>query len=179
MDTDSFIVHVKTDIYKDIAEDVERRFDILNYEIDIPLPKGKNKNVTGLMKKELGGQIKIKLVSLRAKTYSYLKVNNDDDKKAKGTNRYLIKRKLKIKDCKKLLKASQIENKINYLEKKIIDIDCLKEEKKFVKNKLILKTQQRFKNERQNIFIEVINKIGLSSNDDKRIQSIDLIETYA
>ena len=43
MDTDSLIVHVKTDdIYKDIAEDVEKRFDTSNFEIDIPLPKGKN-----------------------------------------------------------------------------------------------------------------------------------------
>ena len=42
MDTDSFIVHIKTDdIYKDIA-DVETRFDISNFEIDRPLPKGKN-----------------------------------------------------------------------------------------------------------------------------------------
>ena len=48
-DTDSFIVYIKTDdIYKDIAEDVERRFDMSNYEsesnsIERPLPKGKNK----------------------------------------------------------------------------------------------------------------------------------------
>ena len=42
MDTDSFIVHVKTDdIYKDIAEDVETRFDTSNFEIDRPLTKGK------------------------------------------------------------------------------------------------------------------------------------------
>ena len=33
--------------------------------------------------------------------------------------------------------------------------------------------------ERQNIFTKKINKIALSSNDDKRIQSIDSIETYA
>ena len=39
MDTDSFIIHVKTDdIYKDVAEDVETRFDTSNYEIDRPLP---------------------------------------------------------------------------------------------------------------------------------------------
>ena len=39
METDSFIIHVKTeDIYKDVAEDVERRFDTSNYEIDRPLP---------------------------------------------------------------------------------------------------------------------------------------------
>ena len=44
MDTDSFIVHVKTDdIYNDIAEDVEKRFDTSNFEIDRPLPKGKKK----------------------------------------------------------------------------------------------------------------------------------------
>ena len=43
MDTDSFIVYIKTDdIYKDIAEDVETRFDTSNYELDRPLPKGKN-----------------------------------------------------------------------------------------------------------------------------------------
>ena len=42
-----------------------------------------------------------------------------------------------------------------------------------------LKTHQTFKNERQNVFTEEINKIALGPNDDKRIQSIDLIETYA
>ena len=48
-----------------------------------------------------------------------------------------------------------------------------------MKNRLILKTQQRFKSERHNVFTEEINKIALSSNDDKRMQSIDSIETYA
>ena len=48
MDTDSFNVNVKTDdIYKDIAEDVEKRFDTSNFEIDTPLPKGRNKKVIG------------------------------------------------------------------------------------------------------------------------------------
>ena len=43
MDTDSFIVHVKTDdIYKDIAEDVEKRFGTSNFKRDRTLPKGKN-----------------------------------------------------------------------------------------------------------------------------------------
>ena len=44
MDTDSFIVHVKTDdIYKEIAEDVETRFDTSNFELDRPLTVGKIK----------------------------------------------------------------------------------------------------------------------------------------
>ena len=57
MDTNSFIAHVKTDdIYKDIAEDVEKRFNTSNYEIDRPLPKGKNKKVVALMKDKLRGK---------------------------------------------------------------------------------------------------------------------------
>ena len=51
MDTDSFIVHVKADdIYKHIIEDVKIRFDTSNYELDRPLPKGKNKKVIGIIK---------------------------------------------------------------------------------------------------------------------------------
>ena len=83
VDTDSFIVNVKTDdIYKDIAIDVETRFNTLNFEIDTPLPKGKNKEVIGIMKDELGEQILKKFVGLKAKIYSYLKDNNDEDKKS-------------------------------------------------------------------------------------------------
>ena len=78
MDTDSFIVHVKAeDIYKDIAEDVEKRFDTSNFEINRPLSLGKNKKVIGLMKGELGRQIMKEFFGLRATTYSYLKENND------------------------------------------------------------------------------------------------------
>ena len=47
-----------------------------------------------------------------------------------------------------------------------------------MKNKAIIKTQQRFKSERHNVFTEVINKIALSANDDKRILAIDSMETY-
>ena len=76
------------------------------------------------------------------------------------------------------MKASQIENIINYLERKEVDVDCLKEDKKeHIKNRIILKTQQRFKKERHNIFTEKIIKILLISSDDKRLQSIDSIET--
>ena len=54
MDTDSFVMNIKTeDFYKDIVNDVEKRFDTSNYEVDRPLPTGKNKKVIGLMKDEL------------------------------------------------------------------------------------------------------------------------------
>ena len=54
-DTYSFIINIKTeDFYEDIANDVERRFDTSNYEVNRPLPKGKSKKEIGLMKDELG-----------------------------------------------------------------------------------------------------------------------------
>ena len=57
-DTDSFIINIKTnDFYEDIASDVEDRFDTSNYEVNRPLPVGKNKTVIGLMKDELGGKV--------------------------------------------------------------------------------------------------------------------------
>ena len=44
MDTDGFIVYIKTDdIYKDIAEDVETRFDTSNHELERSLAKGRYK----------------------------------------------------------------------------------------------------------------------------------------
>ena len=56
MDTDSFIMNIKTnDFYKDISDDVDNRFDTSNYEVKRPLLMGKNKNVIVLMKDELGG----------------------------------------------------------------------------------------------------------------------------
>ena len=73
MDTDSFIMDIKTeDFYKDIANDVEKRSDTSNYEVNRPLPTGKNKKVIGLMKDELGGKIITEFVILRPKAYSYL-----------------------------------------------------------------------------------------------------------
>ena len=70
------------------------------------------------------------------KIYSYLKDINDEDKKAKDTKKCVIKRKLKFKDYKKYLKASQVENKVNYKEKNKSDIDSVKEDKKeFLKSK--------------------------------------------
>ena len=63
MDTESFIVYIKTnDIYKDTAEYVQDRFDTSNYELDRPLPKGKNKKVFRLMKNKMGGKIIAKFV---------------------------------------------------------------------------------------------------------------------
>ena len=93
MDTDSFILYLKTDdIYKDIAEDAKTRFDTSNYELERPLCKGKNEKVIGLMKDELGREITRKFVGLRVRTYSYLIDDGSVDKKVKHTKMCVIKK---------------------------------------------------------------------------------------
>ena len=151
MDTDSFVMNIKTnDFYKDIANDVEKRFDTSNYEVNRPLPTGKTKKVIGLMKDELGGKIITEFVTLRPKTYSYLTDDGKEDKKAKGTKNCVIKRMIKFNAYK----------------------NCL------LKEKVILKSQQRFISKKHNVYTENINKIALSNNDDKRIVSSDKITSY-
>ena len=108
MDADSQIVHVKTDdVYKDIAKDVETRFDTSDFELERPLPKRKNKKIVGLMKNELGGQILKKFGGLRI---NYLKDKNDEDKKAKGTTKCVIK-KLNLKIMKTFQKELNLRIK--------------------------------------------------------------------
>ena len=60
-----YIVYIKADdISKEIVEDVETKFDTLDYELDRALPKGKNKKVIELMKDELSWKIMTKFVGL-------------------------------------------------------------------------------------------------------------------
>ena len=151
MATDSFIMSIKTEnFYKDIANDVEKRFDTSNYEVDSPLSTGKNKKVIGLMKDELGGRVITEFVALRPKTYSYLTGDCKEDKKAKGTKKCVIKRMIKFNDYE----------------------NCL------LNGEVVLKSQQRFKSKGHDVYTKSINKIELSSNDDKRIISLDKITSY-
>ena len=152
MATDSFTMSIKTeDFYKDIANDVEKRFDTSNYEVDRPLSTGKNKKVIGLMKDELGGRVITEFVPLRPKTYSYLTGDCKEDKKAKGTKKCVIKRMIKFNDYE----------------------NCL------LNGEVVLKSQQRFKSKGHDVYTKSINKIELSSNDDKRIISLDKITSYS
>ena len=151
MDMDSFIRIIKmNDFYKDISIDVDKRFDTSNYEINRPLPTGKNKKGIGVMKDELGGKIITEFVTLRSKTYSYSTDDGKEDKKAKGTKKCVIKRMIKFNDYK----------------------NC------FLKDKVLLKSQQRFISKKHDVYTENINKIALSNNDDKRIVSSDKITSY-
>ena len=96
MDTDSFAIHIKTeDVYEDIANDVEKWFDISNYDEndDRPLPIGKYKKEISFFKDELGGKIMKEFSGLRAKTYAYLMDDDGEKKKAKGTKKERNKKK--------------------------------------------------------------------------------------
>ena len=137
--------YINSNLYEDIANGVEKRFDTSNYEVNRPLPK-----VIGLIKNVLGGKIMTEFAELRPKTYSYLMDDDNSDKKAKGTKKCVMKRVLKFNDYK----------------------DCL------LNNEIILKSQQRFESEAHNVYTEEVNKIALSSNDDKGLQTFDGITSY-
>ena len=104
----------------------------------------------GLFKDELGGKIITEFVALRAKAYSYLDDDGNKHKKSKGTKRCLIKQKLMFQN---------FEN-------------CL------INNKAIYRSYERFKSYNHDVYTEEVNKVALNSNDDKRIQTFDGIETY-
>ena len=90
-------------VYNHIANDVEKRFDTSNYEIERPLARDKNKKVIGFMKDKLCGKIMTEYVALRPKTNSSLIDDDINDKKAKGTKKCVIKRILKFNYYKNFL----------------------------------------------------------------------------
>ncbi len=151
MDTDSLVYHIKTDdFYKDIAGDVEARFDTSNYpkpkdESDVkyrPLPIGKNNKIIGRMKDELGGKIMAEFIALRPKMYAYEKLDGGVDKKCKGTKKCVVKKHITFKDYKKVLETGDVQ----------------------------YRTQQRFISDKHRVFTQSVRKVALSANDDKRIQ---------
>ena len=115
MNTDSFIMNVKMeDFHKDIANDVEKKYDTSNYVSERPSPIGKNKKVIGLMKDELGGRIMKEFFGLGSKCYSYLMDDGEVDKRAKVIKKCVRKRYLlfnnyveSLKEKKKILRSQK------------------------------------------------------------------------
>ena len=110
----------------------------------------KIKKIIGLMKNQLGGKIITEFVILRPKTYSFLTDDGKEHKKAKGTKKCVIKKKIKFNDYKKCLFSDE----------------------------LILRSQQRFISKKHDVYTENVNKIALSNNDDKGIVSSNKISSY-
>ena len=152
-DTDSFIIHIITeDFFADISDDVERWFDTFNYDENDkrPLPIGENKKELGIFKHELGGKMMKEVCVLRVKTWAYRMDDDSEKKKAKGTKKAVIKGLIGY------------ENYIDFL----------------YNGTVILRSQQRFKSYRHKLYTEEVNKVLLSSNDDKRLQTFDRITSF-
>ena len=84
----------------------------------------------------------------RAKTYAYLMDDDSEKRKATGTKKCIIKRRIRFEDYKRWL----------------------------LKNNIISTTQLRFKTDIH--ISEEVNKIVISSNDDQRLQTFDRVTTY-
>ena len=103
-----------------------------------------------MFKDELGWKIIKEFVALRGKAYAYLKEDGSEHKKAKGRKKCIIKRELTFDSYKDSL----------------------------FDNKIILQSQQTFRSDHHEVCTEEVNKIALSSNNDKRWQTFDGVTPY-
>ena len=152
-DTDSLMYEITTeDFYRDISSDVHKKFDTSNFAKDHKsvIPTGVNKKVIGMMKDEAGGKQITEFVGLRSKLYSF-KIDEKEEKKCKGVKKSEVKRTINFKDYK----------------------DCLFTGKKHMRSMNVIRSHKH------EIFTETINKVALSSEDDKRIICEDKIHTLA
>ena len=152
MDTDSLVYHIKTDdFYTDITPEVPTRFDTSAHRSDRPLPVGLSKKIIGLMKDEMGGDVIEEFIALRPKLYSYRKHCGKKEKKCKGIKKNVVKKTLTFEDYKNCL-----FNKTN-----------------------VSRSQLLFRSYKPDVHMIEVNKLALSSDDDKRIIQPDGISTRA
>ena len=152
MDTDSLVYEmIPEDFYADIADNVPSRFDTSGYCPNRPLPVGLNKKVIGLMKDELEGAIMTEFVALRAKLYSYEKLDGSEDKKCKGIKKCIVKKTLTFEDYKTCLFSDSTE----------------------------YRSQLMFRSSKHEVDTIEVNKVALNRNDDKRISRKGEIPTFA
>ena len=141
-DTDSVVIYVETEkIFKVTAGDVEKWFNTSNYDENDkrPLAIGINKKVIRKFKDELERKIMTEFCAHRAKAYANITEDGSVHKRAKGTKKCVIKREIMFEHYK----------------------DCL------FNSKTIIKSQQRFRSDHHKVHTEEVNKIAMSSNDDK------------
>ena len=165
-DTDSLMYLIQTDdVYNDIKKDVKKKFDTSNFPDVHPsgIKTGVNEKVVGKFKNEAAANNITHFVGRSSKLYSYLiemqyekngKLDvpkEDTIRKAKGVKKSVIKKSLTFEDYKK----------------------CLFSEEKVLKEMNIIRSQNH------DIYSMNVNKVALSSNDDKRIICSNKIDTLA
>ena len=153
-DTDSLMYEIETeDFYKDISGDVKDRFDTSDYPENHPsgIPTGINKKVLGMFKDEVAGKRIKEFVGLRAKLYSFIMEDGKENKRCKGVKKQVVESSITHEDYK----------------------TCLRTGKEQLRKQNILRSYDH------EIFTEEVNKIALSSIDDKRYILDDGIHTLA
>ena len=123
------------------------------------LPTGENKKVPGFFKTELGGKIIEKFYALRANTWAYL-INGDNDD-GYDKEKIINKKAKSIEKCVTKLRL-MFENYTDSL----------------FNDKIKLKSQTLFRSDHHNVYTLEINKIVLSSSDNKRLQTPYRVTTY-
>ena len=153
-DTDSLMYEIETeDFYKDISKDVKDRFDTSDYPKNHPsgIPTGINKKVLGMFKDEAAGKRIKEFVGLRAKLYSFIMEDGKENKRCKGVKKQVVESSITHEDYK----------------------TCLRTGKEQLRKQNILRSYEH------EVFTEEVNKIALSSIDDKRYILDDGIHTLA
>ena len=153
-DTDSLMYEIETeDFYKDISKDVKDRFDTSDYPENHPsgIPTEINKKVLGMFKDEAAGKRIKEFVGLRAKLYSFIMEDGKENKRCKG------------------VKKQVVENSITHEDYKT----CLRTGKEQLRKQNIIRSYEH------EVYTEEVNKIALSSIDDKRYILNDGIHTLA
>ena len=153
-DTDSFLYEIQTeDFYKDISGDVKDRFDTSNYPEGHPsgIPTGINNKVLGKFKDEAAGKPINEFVGLRAKLYSYKMDEGKENKRCKGIKKAVIEKSIRHEDYK----------------------NCLETGKEQLRRQNIIRSYEHV------LYTEEVNKVALSSADDKRYLLNDSFDTLA
>ena len=153
-DTDSLFYEIQTeDFYKDIAGDVNKRFDTSDYPENHPsgIPTGINKKVLGMMKDEAVGKNIKEFVGLRSKLYSFIMEDGEENKRCKGVKKQVVENSITHEDYKTCLKTGK--------EK--------------------LARQDIIRSYRHEVYTEEVNKVALSAADDKRYILSDGMHTLA
>ena len=153
-DTDSVMYEIQTeDFYKDISGDIKDRFDTSDYPPNHPsgIPTGCNKKVLGMFKDEAGGKIIDEFVGLMAKLYSYKMLEGKESKKCKGVEKLVVKNSITHENYK----------------------NCLFTGKEQLRKMNVIRSHMH------DIYTEEINKVALSSSDDKKHILEGLTDTLA
>ena len=116
------------------------------------MPIGVNKKVIGLMKDELGGGIMTEFVGLRSKMYAYRVFGDSvEGKRCKGIKKCVVSKSLRMKDYKKCLKYGMN----------------------------VYRSQMSIQSRGHVVYSEVVNKLALNRDDDKRVACEGGISTLA